>query len=140
MKAKFPAWVAVPEIAPLDASVSPGGSEPERSDHEYGGTPPDASKVVVGYVALVEAPGKIMVVTASGSGAPIAMVSGCVAVAPVESVILIVKFEFVWAVGVPEMLTERVVLEPKDKPGVRDPAEIDHENGAVPPDALTVAE
>jgi hypothetical protein len=64
---------------------------------------------------------------------------GCVATAPVESVTLMVKVEFTSAPGVPEIVTEFVVLLPRDRPVVSDPAEIDHVKGATPPVAATVA-
>jgi hypothetical protein len=67
------------------------------------------------------------------------MVRDCVEKAPVESVTLIVKFEFTWAVGVPEIATEFVVLAPRFSPAVSDPADIDQVNGATPPVAVTVA-
>jgi hypothetical protein len=68
-----------------------------------------------------------------------AMVSACVAVAPFESVTMIVKLESTWAVGVPEIVTERVVLLPSESPAVSEPDPMDHIKGATPPVALTVA-
>jgi hypothetical protein len=38
------------------------------------------------------------------------------------------------------MLTEFVVLDPRLSPGVNEPAEIVHVNGATPPEALIVSE
>jgi hypothetical protein len=37
-----PAVVGVPEMEPFELSDKPFGSEPEVSDHVYGGTPPAA--------------------------------------------------------------------------------------------------
>ena len=68
------------------------------------------------------------------------MVRACVANVPVESVILIVKFESTCAPGVPEIPTEFVVLAPRDNPVVSEPADIDHVKGGTPPVAFTVAE
>lgn len=82
--------------------------------------------------------GSEVVATLSGNGGPIVIVRGCVPEAPVESVILIVKFEFVCAPGVPDIVTEFVLLAPRDRPVVSDP-EMDHVKGATPPVALTVA-
>lgn len=40
----------------------------------------------------------------------------------------------------PEMVTEFVALEPSDKPGVSEPAEIVQLKGGTPPEELMVAE
>ena len=79
-----------------------------------------------------------MVATLSGSGAPMAMLSACVPAAPLESVIWMVKLNVPCAVGVPEMVTEFVVLAPSESPGGSEPAEMDHANGPTPPAALTL--
>jgi hypothetical protein len=50
------------------------------------------------------------------------MLSTCVADRPAPSVIFSVKFEVPWPVGVPETVTELVVLEPKESPAGKLPA------------------
>jgi hypothetical protein len=67
------------------------------------------------------------------------MVRACVAVAPFESVTMMVKLESTCAAGVPEIAMERVVLLPSESPVVREPDPMDHMKGATPPVALTVA-
>ncbi|HWF39021.1 MAG TPA: hypothetical protein VG322_10910 [Candidatus Acidoferrales bacterium] len=64
--------------------------------------------------------------------------SDCVAAEPVESVTFTVNVEVPALVGVPEMVTELVVLEPKDSPAGSVPAEMDQVKGELP-FALTVA-
>jgi hypothetical protein len=44
VKAKVPPLVGVPETAPSDASVRPGGKAPSLIVHVYGWTPPVADK------------------------------------------------------------------------------------------------
>jgi hypothetical protein len=141
VKLKVPVAVGVPVIVPSEASDNPSGKvfRADVSVHVNGGTPPAACSVVVGYTAFSAPFGKVVVVTCRGRGAPIAIVRGRVEKAPVESVTLIVKFEFTWAVGVPEIVTEFVTLGCSDNPVVSDPAEIDQVNGATPPVAVTVA-
>ncbi len=64
--------------------------------------------------------------------------SDCVAAEPVESVTFMVNVEVPVLVGVPEMVTELVVLEPNDIPAGNVPEEIDQVKGPVP-FAFTVA-
>ena len=64
--------------------------------------------------------------------------SDCVATSPVESVTFMVNVEVPVLVGVPEMVTELVVLEPNDIPAGNVPEEIDQVKGLVP-FAFTVA-
>ena len=40
-----PAAEGVPEIVPDPLSARPAGSEPDATDHAYGGVPPDALRV-----------------------------------------------------------------------------------------------
>ncbi len=40
VKVKVPAWLVVPEIAPVEFSVNPLGSNPELKDQLYGRVPP----------------------------------------------------------------------------------------------------
>ena len=68
-----------------------------------------------------------------------AMVKGCLENEPFESVTMIVKLESTCAVGVPEIVTEVVVLLPSESPAVSEPDSMDHMNGAEPPLAVTVA-
>ena len=42
-KDEFPACEGVPEIAPLDDSVKPTGSDPEAMAQLYGDVPPEAA-------------------------------------------------------------------------------------------------
>ena len=62
----------------------------------------------------------------------------CVAAVPVASVTFTVNVEVPALVGVPEIVTELVVLEPNDNPAGSVPEEIDQVKGEVP-FALTVA-
>ena len=64
---------------------------------------------------------------------------GEVAEAPAASVTLIVKVDAPWVVGVPEIVTESVVLAPRDNPPGSAPDATDHMNGAAPPEASTAA-
>lgn len=64
--------------------------------------------------------------------------SDCVAAAAVASVTFTVNVEVPVLVGVPEMVTELVVLEPNDSPAGSVPDDIDQVKGEVP-FALTVA-
>jgi hypothetical protein len=52
---------------------------------------------------------------------------------------MIVKLESTCAVGVPAIVTERVVLFPSESPAVSEPDSMDHMKGAEPPVAVTVA-
>ena len=81
----------------------------------------------------------MVVVTAKGNGAPMAIVNACVAEAPFESFTMMVKVELTCAVGVPEIVTERVVLLPSESPAVSEPDAMDHIKGWTPPVAFTVA-
>lgn len=56
----------------------------------------------------------------------------CVAEAFVESVTSTVNVEVPVLVGVPEMVTELLVLEPKDSPAGNVPEEMDQVNGEDP--------
>ncbi len=56
-----------------------------------------------------------------------------------ESTTLTVNVDVPCAVGVPEITTEFVVLEPSVSPLGSAPEATDHVNGAAPPDAATVA-
>ena len=69
----------------------------------------------------------------------IVMVKDADAEAAVESVTWTVKVEDPSAVGVPEIATELVLLEPRDNPAGSEPDVIDHVNGGTPPDSFTVA-
>ena len=62
-----------------------------------------------------------------------------VAEAPVESVTLIVKVNVPCADGVPEIVTEFVVLAQRDKPPGSAPDATVQVKGATPPDAVIVA-
>ena len=104
-------------MTPVEAKESPAGRLPEVVVHVKGGTPPEACKLVAAYTWFGTPPGRVVVVTVRGNGAPMAMVKGCVAEAPFESVTLMVKLESTCAVGVPEIVTERVVLLPSESPG-----------------------
>jgi hypothetical protein len=65
---------------------------------------------------------------------------GDVAIAPVESVTLIVNAgESPVTVGVPVMVTEFVVLAPRDSPAGNAPLAMAQVNGGTPPEAFTVA-
>lgn len=64
--------------------------------------------------------------------------SDCVAAAPVESVTFMVKVDVPTVVGVPEIVTELVVLEPNDSPAGSVPEETDQVKGELP-FAFTVA-
>jgi hypothetical protein len=68
-----------------------------------------------------------------------AMVRACLEKEPFESVTMIVKLESTCAVGVPAIVTERVVLFPSESPAVSEPDSMDHMKGAEPPVAVTVA-
>ena len=63
---------------------------------------------------------------------------GEVAIAPVESVALMVKVNDPREECVPEIGTEFVVLGARDNPPGSAPEATDHVNGGTPPDALTV--
>ena len=98
--------VGVPLMTPVEARDSPVGRLPEVIVHVKGGTPPEACRVVAAYAWFGTPPGRVVVVTARGNGAPMAMVKGLVAEAPFESVTLMVKLESTCAVGVPEIVTD----------------------------------
>lgn len=131
--------VGVPLMTPVEARDSPTGRLPEVIVHMKGGTPPEACKVAPAYARLGTPPGRVVVVTARGNGAPIAIVNACVAEVPFESFTMMVKVELTCAVGVPEIVTERVVLLPSESPAVSEPDAMDHIRGGTPPVALTVA-
>lgn len=139
MKLKVPIVVGVPLMTPVEARDNPGGKLPEVIVHVKGGTPPEACKVVAVYAWLGTPPGRVVVVTARGSGALIAIVNACVAEVPFESFTMMVKVELTCAVGVPEIAIEPVVLVPSESPAVSDPDAMDHMKGGTPPVAFTVA-
>ena len=66
------------------------------------------------------------------------MLKACVPKAPVKSVIWIVKLKVPCAPGVPEMVTEFVVLALRERPVGNAPEEIDQEKGPTPPTEVTV--
>jgi hypothetical protein len=139
VKLKVPMVVGVPLMTPVEARDSPAGRLPEVIVHVKGGTPPEACKVVAAYAWFGTPPGRVVVVTARGNGAPMAIVNTCVAEVPFESVTMMVKLELTCAVGVPEIVTERVVLLPSESPAVSEPDAMDHIKGGVPPVAFAVA-
>jgi hypothetical protein len=70
-------------------------------------------------------------------GAVTVRLSGCVAVAPTESVASTVNANVPRADGFPAIVPE---LEVNARPGGSDPANTLHEYGGVPPEAATVTE
>ena len=61
-----PAVVGVPRITPADeSSHKPVGSDPDRTVHVNGPTPPDSLSGELGYGAPTVAPSRAVVVTAS---------------------------------------------------------------------------
>jgi hypothetical protein len=91
VKVYAPAVVGVPEIAPLPASVRPGGKDPLATDHAYGGLPPVAARVWV-YAVPAVPPGSDAVVMLVGVEAGlIGICRAFVADRLVESVTFAVK-------------------------------------------------
>ena len=80
------------------------------------------------------------VVMVSGGGGLTVIVSAWVAETPVASTTLKVTGLLPGPVGVPEIVTEFVVLDPMVIPAGSVPEEMLHVNGLVPPLALIVAE
>src|ERR1035437_8515777 len=83
VKVKAPAAEGIPLIDPPVASVSPAGSVPETTDHEYPPAPPVAARVWEKAVPTVPL-GSELVVMASAGGLMV-MPSALVAVAPAAS-------------------------------------------------------
>jgi hypothetical protein len=129
VKPADPGAVGVPDIAPPAERVSPAGRDPEATDHEYGGDPPDAPSVWE-YAAPAVPAGKDEVVTDKAGGLTVKE-SAAVVEAEVLSVTLTVKPADPAAPGVPDMApaAERV------SPAGRDPEASDHEYGGEPPEA-----
>jgi hypothetical protein len=134
VKLYAPAVVGVPEIAPLPASVSPGGNDPLATDHTYGGVPPLAARVCVYAVPAVPA-GSDAVVMLGGVGAGLIVIcNACEADRLIESVTLAVKLYAPAVVGVPEIAP----LPASVSPSGNDPLATDHAYGGVPPLAARV--
>jgi hypothetical protein len=135
VKAKVPAAVGVPEIAPALLSVRPAGSAPALIDHAYGVAPP-AARIVAEYDVPTRALAIDVVLTDRGALTTIAKAAVAVrGVGLVESVTCTVKLEVPVAVGVPE-----IVAPLRLNPAGSAPAVIAHVYGGVPPPAASVAE
>jgi hypothetical protein len=86
VKLYAPAVVGVPEITPLPASNTPGGSDPLGIDHAYGAVPPVAARVwLYGAPAIPAGNEDVVIVGACAAGATV-MVKVLLLVSPWESV------------------------------------------------------
>jgi hypothetical protein len=136
VKSYAPTVVGVPVIAPLAASVRPGGNDPLPMDHAYGGAPPVAARVCAYAVAAVPG-GSEPVVIFGGVGAGLMVICRAFEVDRLaESVTLAVKSYAPAVVGVPEIAP----LPASVRPGGKDPLATDHAYGGAPPVAAKVCE
>ena len=124
-----PGPLGVPDMVPLAPRLSPAGSDPLDTDHEYGGDPPDALSVCEYATPTVPAGSADVVIPRAGG----LMISESAVVAePVAlSVTFTVKFADPALPGVPD------IVPPADRlrPAGNDPPATDHEYGGDPPDA-----
>jgi hypothetical protein len=121
VKSYGPAVVGVPEMAPLEASVSPGGNDPLVTAHTNGGEV-FAVSVCEYAVPAVPAGNEVVVMLGGVAAATIAIWNARVADRFAESVTLAVKVNVPAVVGVPEIAP----LPARVRPGGSDPSASDH--------------
>jgi hypothetical protein len=133
VKPYCPAAVGVPDKVPFVERFNPGGNGPMFSDHEYGGTPPDAARMTE-YVTPTEplfSDGAVVIV----SGSAMTIVKDCAAdcdgTAPSTTLAVNVKVPATNGVPLKTPAALRVM------PGGRTPL-TDHAYGVVPPFATIV--
>lgn len=136
-----PAVVGVPVIAPvLVFRLRPVGRLPALMLHTYGPTPPDDANAWL-YAVLAMPLTREAVVTANACGGFTVTVSCWLEVIAglAESFTFTVNVPFP-PVGVPEIVTELLVLDPIVMPAGSVPEDMLHANGLLPPLMLIVAE
>ena len=134
VKLLVPAVPGVPEIVPPVDKVNPAGSVPTDTDHEYGGTPPEAPSVCEYPVPAVPAGSDDVVIP---SAALTVNDSALVVLPPPLSTNRTVKGDVPAAEGVPLMMP---VDAARVKPAGKVPSETVHVTGDTAPDAARVTE
>ena len=138
VKLNEPDAVGGPEIVPVADRVRPPGKAPELMLQLYGVVPPVAASAVEYAVPTCPEETELVVICTGVTAAVTATLSDFVAVCAgdEESLTWTVKDDVPACVGVPLIWPVEAV---RFNPAGRVPELIDHEYGAVPPEALKVA-